>query len=201
MIRSLSARDVGRVNRPGVGRSRAERNRVSPLVPPGQRGATGPFPEAEGTQVQKPAPPSDFQVPQLALSFDRVIPSDLRLLDGAVDEITAAIDSTACWEDTETIGLAVREALANAMVHGNRCDPARTVRISVSLNEDCGLLIVVKDSGPGFEPSKIADPTAENLPADHGRGIFLMKRLMDQVDFQFNHGTEVHMRRRRQWLE
>jgi len=136
------------------------------------------------------------------LSLDRVIPSDLSLLDGAVDEITAAIDRAACWEDTESIGLAVREALINAMVHGNHCDPTRAVRVSVAVNEDCDLLITVEDSGSGFDPSGIADPTAaQNLLADHGRGIFLMKQLMDQVDFNFDHGTEVHMRRRRRWLE
>jgi Histidine kinase-like ATPase domain len=79
----------------------------------------------------------DFQIPQLVLSLDRVIPSDLSLLDGAVAEITEAIDRTACWEDVEKIGLAVREALANAMVHGNHGDPAKAVRVSVAVNEDC----------------------------------------------------------------
>jgi anti-sigma regulatory factor (Ser/Thr protein kinase) len=70
------------------------------------------------------------------------------------------------------------------------------------VNEDCGLLVVVKDSGTGFDRSKIIDSTGdENLLASHGRGIFLMKRLMDQVDFKFDHGTEVHMRRWRQLLE
>jgi serine/threonine-protein kinase RsbW len=57
----------------------------------------------------------------------------------------------------------------------------------------------VKDSGKGFDRSKIIDPTAaKNLLANRGRGIFLMKELMDQVDFKFAHGTEVHMGR---WLQ
>jgi serine/threonine-protein kinase RsbW len=144
----------------------------------------------------------DFRVQQLVLSFDKVIPSDLSLLDDAVTEITAAIERTACWDDVETIGLAVREAIANAIVHGNHCDPEKTVRVSVSVNESCGLLIIVKDSGSGFDISRLPDPTtAENLLADHGRGIFLVKQFMEQVDFNFDHGTEVHMRRRRRWLE
>ena len=62
------------------------------------------------------------QVQKLALSLNKVIPSDLSLLDGAVAEITATIDRTACWEDVESIGLAVREAVANAIVHGNRSE-------------------------------------------------------------------------------
>ena len=142
------------------------------------------------------------QAPELALSLAKVIPSDLSLLDGTVAAITAAIDRTACWEDPEVIGLAVREALVNAIVHGNHCEPQKTVRISVALYYNCDLHIVVKDSGSGFDPSSLANPTAvENLLADHGRGIFLMKELMDEVEFKFDHGTEVHMRRHRQWLE
>jgi serine/threonine-protein kinase RsbW len=145
---------------------------------------------------RRPAPGSDFRVPQLALSFDRVVPSDPRVVDGVVAEITGALDRTVCWEDTESIGLAVREALNNAIVHGNHRDPAKSVLVSVSVKQDCGLLIVVKDSGSGFDPSSVPDPTAaQNLFADHGRGIFVMKQLMDQVDFTFDHGTEIRMRR------
>jgi anti-sigma regulatory factor (Ser/Thr protein kinase) len=142
------------------------------------------------------------QVQELALSLDKEIPSDLSLLDGAVAEITAAIDRAACLEDPESIGLAVREVLINAIVHGNHCEPQKTVRISVALYYNCDLHIVVKDSGAGFDISRLANPTAaENLLADHGRGIFLMKELMDEVEFRFDHGTEVHMRRSRNWLE
>jgi len=145
MTSYFTARDVARKNRPEIRRGQTDKRRVRSLAPSGQGAATGPFPGLGRTQGQKPAPPSDFQVPQIALSFDRVIPSDLSLLDGAVAEITAAIDRTACCEDTDRIGLAVREALINAMVHGNHRDPTRTVRVSVSVNRDCDLLIVVKD--------------------------------------------------------
>jgi serine/threonine-protein kinase RsbW len=113
-------------------------------------------------------------VEKVALSLDKVIPSDLSLLDGAVEEITAAIDRTACWEDSESVGLAVREALVNAIVHGNHCEPQKTVRICVVLYHNCDLLIVVKDSSSGFDPSGLANPTAaENLLADRGRAFSL----------------------------
>jgi serine/threonine-protein kinase RsbW len=139
------------------------------------------------------------RVSDLVFSLDKVIPSDLKLLDGAIAEITAAIDRSGCWKDTETISLAVQEAVINAMVHGNHRDPAKTVRVSVGVNEHCDLLIVVKDAGAGFDPDRIADPTdPQHLLVDHGRGIFLMNQLMDRVDFKFDHGTEVHMCRRRQ---
>lgn len=132
----------------------------------------------------------------------RVIPSDPRLLDDAVEEVTRAIAGTANWGDVEGIGLAVHEALANAMIHGNDRDPEKTVEISVAVNESCDLLIIVKDSGAGFDPSLVPDPTVgDSLLASHGRGIFLMQKLMDQVDFRFGRGTQVIMRRRRQWLQ
>ena len=191
---SLRARNVGRIDSTEICPAHTDARHTPPVARPGQRAASEPFPAAGRPRVQEPAPSGDFQVPQLVLSLDREIPSDLSLLDGAVAEITAAIGRTSCWEDTESIDLATQEALTNAIVHGNHCDPTKTTRVSVSVNEDCDLLIVVKDSGAGFDPSKITDPTAaENLLANHGKGIFLMKQLMDQVDFKFDNGTEVRM--------
>jgi len=92
------------------------------------------------------------QVQKPVLSLEEVIPSDPSLLDDAVAEITATIDRTACWEAVESIGLAVREAVANAIVHGNRSEPEKAVRVSVALCENCDLLIIVRDSGSGFDP-------------------------------------------------
>ena len=98
----------------------------------------------------------------------------------------------------EDIGLVVGEALANAMIHGNRCDPEKTVHVAVAVNEHGDLLVSVKDTGSGFDPSRLPNPTApENLLAPHGRGIFLIRQLMDEVDFEFDHGTELRMRRRK----
>jgi serine/threonine-protein kinase RsbW len=139
---------------------------------------------------------SGTQVATTVLSLDKVIPSVLSLLDDAVAEITAAIDRTAHCEDAESIGLAVREALVNAIVHGNHCQPQKTVRVSLFVYDTGDLVTVVKDSGSGFDPSRVPDPTAaENLLADHGRGVFIIKQFMDEVDFKFDHGTEVSMRR------
>jgi serine/threonine-protein kinase RsbW len=143
----------------------------------------------------------DFQFQQLVLHLDKVISSDSRMVDDVVCEITEALDRTACWNDVEAdiqaIGLALREALANAIVHGNHCDPEKAVCIFVVVNENCDLLASVKDSGSGFDPSELRNPTAaENLLAPHGRGIFLIRHLMDEVDFKFDHGTEIRMLRR-----
>jgi serine/threonine-protein kinase RsbW len=145
---------------------------------------------------------SDSQVGQPVLRLEKVIRSDPTLLNDAVAEITAALDRATCWDDVEIIGLVVREAIANAIVHGNHCDPEKRVRISVVVNENGDLLVSVKDSGSGFDPNALPNPIAvENLLAPHGRGIFLIRHFMDEIEFKFDHGTEVRMRRRQQWLE
>ncbi len=127
--------------------------------------------------------------------IDKVIPSDLRLLDDSVAETVTLIKRVADWDDVENIDLALHEALANAMIHGNGCDSSKSVRVSVALEENRGLLVVVKDEGSGFEPSQLANPlVGPNLLASHGRGIFLIRYLTDDVQFKFDGGTEIYMR-------
>ena len=156
-------------------------------------------------QQNEPSRPphiDDHRLQEESVFLHMVIPSDSRFLDAVVEEITRAIDGTTLWGDVEGIGLAVGEALANAIIHGNDSDPKKPVDISVAVNERCDLLIIIRDSGAGFDPSCIPDPTVgDSFLAGHGRGIFFMQKLMDQVHFRFGQGTEVIMRRRRQWLQ
>ena len=87
-------------------------------------------------------------------------------------------------EDVEHwIGMAVREAIANAIKHGNKLDPSK--KVYVSLDEDCDrLTIVVGDEGEGFEPEKVADPLIpENTMKTSGRGIFYIRSFMDDLSF------------------
>ena len=94
--------------------------------------------------------------------------------------------------------VAVHESLVNAIVHGSRCDEARRVTLTIALG--CGCLdIRVRDEGQGFDPARVLDPLApENLCRSSGRGILLMKALMDAVAFRrpANGGMEVTMRKR-----
>jgi serine/threonine-protein kinase RsbW len=144
----------------------------------------------------------DRRLQEESVFLHMVIPSDTKFLDAAVEEITRTINGTTFWGDVEGISLAAREALANAIIHGNDSDPEKPVNISVAVNANCDLLITIKDSGAGFDPSRVPDPTVgDSLLASHGRGIFFMQKLMDRVDFRFGQGTEVRMRRRRQWLQ
>ena len=102
--------------------------------------------------------------------IDKVIPSDLRLVDDSVAETVTLIKRVAGWDDVENIDLALHEALANAMIHGNRCDSSKLVRVTVAPEENRGLLVVVKDEGSGFGPSQLANPLAgQNRLASHGR--------------------------------
>jgi len=93
------------------------------------------------------------------------------------------------------IETALREALANAILHGCKNDSSKRIQCCVSCDEEHGMLIVVRDPGSGFDPVKIPDPLrGENVYSHHGRGIFLINQLMDEVRFERN-GTEIHMRK------
>jgi len=93
----------------------------------------------------------------------------------------------------EFVELALREAVSNAMLHGNRMDACKLVHVRCCCEGTQGVFIVVRDQGHGFDPNKVPDPLAvENLGAEHGRGIFLMKLAMDEVFFERG-GTEVRM--------
>lgn len=89
--------------------------------------------------------------------------------------------------------IAVTEAVNNAIVHGNRNDANKTVSITVIKSEN-QFEIAVEDQGEGFDCHSLPDPTApENIEKENGRGIFLMKNLSEQVDFEHN-GRKVMLR-------
>jgi serine/threonine-protein kinase RsbW len=96
-------------------------------------------------------------------------------------------------EDTvPNIAMAVREAVVNAVLHGNAYDPAKHITVSFEANNE-SLIIRVADQGPGLDPSTLPDPLApENILRGSGRGIFLIRAFMDEVHFrQLNPGTEL----------
>jgi serine/threonine-protein kinase RsbW len=127
------------------------------------------------------------------------IPSRIQLLDAADALVGEVAKSAGFDEDSrQDIQVAVRESLVNAIVHGNRGDEARRVTLELALHPG-GLEIEVRDEGQGFDPSCVPDPRAlENLSRSSGRGILLMKTLMDDVTFTHSAsgGTEVTMLKR-----
>lgn len=86
------------------------------------------------------------------------------------------------------------EAVNNAILHGNKSDPAKKVCVRCLVNTD-SIVVSVSDEGGGFDPSKIPNPLDEqNLMKESGRGVFLIRSMMDRVDFRTtNAGTTVEM--------
>jgi len=96
-------------------------------------------------------------------------------------------------------GMAVREALNNAIKHGNRLDPEKNVRIQFLIKPDV-VDIRITDQGDGFDVGSLPDPTnSANLLKPSGRGIFYIRSFMDLVEFNTvnGKGCEVHMVKRR----
>jgi serine/threonine-protein kinase RsbW len=94
------------------------------------------------------------------------------------------------------IEVAVREALANAVIHGNGEYPDKYVSILCRCYMDGEVVIAIRDQGAGFDSETVPDPTAaENRRLPRGRGIYLMKALMDEVCFEEG-GSVVCMRKK-----
>ena len=86
-------------------------------------------------------------------------------------------------EQLSVLLLAVTEAATNAIIHANKCDVSKLVKIDARI-ENSKLIVKVKDEGKGFDPGALPDPTRpENLLKDSGRGVYLMKVYMDEVKY------------------
>jgi len=137
---------------------------------------------------------------KLALRFYDVIPSTLQALDEVIETLMILAHEMKCdSRRLEEVELALREALANAVIHGNRQDPDKNVVVRCFCQPDRGMLLIVEDEGMGFNPSRVPNPThAECLLQTHGRGLFLMKRLMDRVRIsrRGRRGTRVTLLKR-----
>jgi len=123
--------------------------------------------------------------------------ADKSAVDPVVQSVMEVIRKTQCVTGKEdAIELALTEALANAVVHGAKADPSKVVECDVACDETRGILIVVRDPGNVFDPATIPSPIhGENVFSSHGRGIYLINQLMDEVKFARN-GAEIHMIKR-----
>lgn len=137
-----------------------------------------------------------FDSDKLTIALDLLIPSKTETISPVVTKIMTLLKKTSCAAEHEfAVETALREALANAILHGNRLDPGKKVRICCACQKDRGVIIIVKDEGEGFDPSKIPSPlTEENIHSEHGRGIYLVNMLMDEVHYARG-GREIHMRK------
>jgi anti-sigma regulatory factor (Ser/Thr protein kinase) len=131
-----------------------------------------------------------------ACKLDVTISANPNAISGVVDGVMQIAREMKCAEGNEfQIELALREALANAIVHGCNNDPSKKVECCVACTESSDVVILVRDPGEGFIPSAVPNPlAAENVHATHGRGIYLINQLMDEVSFERN-GAEIRMRK------
>lgn len=115
------------------------------------------------------------------------IPSDikeLKKIEHITNHIAKKLNMSEDQEDN--LSIAVTEAVGNAIVHGNKKDRDKRVFVSFSLLEK-KLRIKVKDEGKGFKPESVTNPLdPENIMKESGRGIFILKSLMDEVKYRFS---------------
>lgn len=122
------------------------------------------------------------------------LPNDIRAIEHAVDFL-----ATRCREAGFRGGrlrlnfrVGVTEAITNAMLYGSRNDPTKRVRVEAVVGPDA-VVVRVTDRGHGFDPNTVPDPTLpDNITRSGGRGIFLIRQLMDEVEFNES-GTSITM--------
>ena len=125
---------------------------------------------------------------------ERSLESTLDSVDSA-EELALAVAQRAGFDDDDLmkIGMAVRESMVNAVVHGNRYNSHKKVQLSVTHSAE-RFTIRIADEGEGFDFEALPDPLApENLMRTSGRGIFLIRSFMDEFEMRHRepHGTEV----------
>jgi serine/threonine-protein kinase RsbW len=129
-----------------------------------------------------------------ATTVKLVLSSEVRL----VDVVHAAVETAAGIagldeDDGLNVAIAVREAVINAIVHGNRKDPGRKVEVSLQARPG-SVKARVRDQGAGFDSGATPDPTAgDNLMRSSGRGILVMRGFVDRVDFKFRDGRGMEV--------
>lgn len=142
-------------------------------------------------------PKCEFETERLLVQCDFTIAAESRAISPLVERVMGTVRRMQCAVGKEfEVELALHEAVVNAVIHGSRSDPEKRVQVCMACDEERGILIIVRDSGPGFQPEQLPNPVlGENIYAEHGRGIYLITQFMDEVKFGKG-GTEIHMRKR-----
>ena len=137
----------------------------------------------------------EFDSEDLLVKVDLTLPGDVHAISPIVGKVMAIVTEMGCAAGREfEIELALREALANAIEHGSGHDASKEIQCCVACDHARGMLIIVRDPGPGFDPASIPSPVlGQNLFSTGGRGIYLINQLMDEVHYDKG-GTEIHMR-------
>jgi serine/threonine-protein kinase RsbW len=141
-------------------------------------------------------PQFEFDAGKLLVRLNLTFAADPSAISDVAEGVLRVLKAMDCACGHEfAVETALRESLANAVIHGCKGDAGKKVQVCVACDESRGMLIVVRDPGGGFDPSALPDPLlGENLFSAHGRGVYLINQLMDEVEFHHG-GTEIHMRK------
>lgn len=145
--------------------------------------------------MSDPTPKCEFETRNLILRLDATIDGHIDAIRPVVDSIMQMVRAMGCAAGREIeVEVALLEALANAVIHGAKNDPNKKVECCVACDESRGMLIVIRDPGEGFDPRSIPSPVhGQNIFSAHGRGVFLINQLVDDVRYEKG-GTEIHIR-------
>src|SRR5262245_58378611 len=130
----------------------------------------------------------------MATTVRMTLESDVRLIDiaHAASETMAALAGFD-EDDALNVGIAVREAVINAMRHGNAFDASKKVGVVLQATSNT-VKAKIKDQGPGFDPDATADPReGDNVLRTSGRGILLIRAFVDRVDFKYREGRGMEV--------
>ena len=146
-------------------------------------------------QVASPASQASRSVAFVGLR--NTLSSDVNIISPFVDQLMRFISKYRIAKgDNVEIELALREALVNAIVHGNQENPRKRVYVNCRCTLDGQVSIRIEDEGDGFEHDAVPDPTSpDNRLRTHGRGIYLIRTLMDRVEIEQG-GSLVHIHKR-----
>lgn len=139
----------------------------------------------------------EFDTDKLLIRLEIEMSAEISSIEPVVHGVMEIAKEMKCAAGKEfEVDLALREALANAVRHGCGGDPTKTIHCTVACDKTRGMLIVISDPGAGFDTNSIPSPTVgQNVFSEHGRGIFLINQLMDEVHYERG-GTEIHMMKR-----
>ncbi len=148
--------------------------------------------------MQEPAlPRCEFAPGDLIFRASFTVSGDASSINPVVNAVLSIAAEMKCATGKEfEIETALREALANAIVHGCGNDPGKQVQCCIACDQARGMILVVRDPGKGFDPASVPSPVVgQNVYSGHGRGIYLINQLMDEAWYERG-GTELYMIKR-----
>jgi serine/threonine-protein kinase RsbW len=136
-----------------------------------------------------------FEPDKFITRLEVTINADPAAISSVADSVLGIARQMGCASADHELAIetAIREALANAITHGCGANVSKQVRCCVACDDSRGMLIIVSDPGQGFDTATVPSPiVGQQLYSKHGRGLYLINQLMDQVWFS-NGGSQIHM--------